>query len=105
MPIVNDSQRHDIWYLKVETVVGGERRGFSRQIRSRPDRYRTVPLDVDQIGMTFLREVLDESDVHPSFLGDFPYRSASYDLLKNGVTLVSSFSRRPIRPEIWREDA
>lgn len=98
---------HDIWYLSAVTTIGGELRGYSRQIKARPPRNgETVPAQVQTIGQEFLAGVVAQSDVlaYSSVLAgeraDFPYRYCQYDLRRNGVTVARSISVRPIRPDV-----
>ncbi len=97
---------HDVWYLEVETVINGARRGFSLQILAREDRTRTVPAIVQARGEEFLGKVLDGSDVYAydavtaGERCDFPYRFGSYRLSRNGEEVIRSFTARPLRPEV-----
>jgi hypothetical protein len=45
---------NDVWYFVVETTITGEQRGFSRQVKARPDRTRTIPAVVENICQQFL---------------------------------------------------
>ena len=96
---------HDIWFLTAETVIDGERRGFSLTTRARADG-RKVPGIVNDRGMAFLAEVVDGSDlcdyssVADGSRCDWPYRSASYVLSCNGAEVVRSLAIRPIKPEV-----
>lgn len=95
---------HDIWYFAVETVIDGERRGFSLSTRARPDRHGDIPAIVRERCETFLAEVVDGSDVHVydavanGDRCDWPYRSASYVVTCNGADVVRSFAVRPLKP-------
>lgn len=98
--------QHDIWYFTAETVIDGERRGFSLQTRARAERGCKVPPIVEARAICFLAEVVDGSDLcdYSSVVRgercDWPYRSASYVLTCNGAEVVRSLAIRPIKPEV-----
>jgi hypothetical protein len=102
----DNAGRHDVWYFTTETMIDGERRGFSLQTRARPDRTRKVPTIVDTRCLAFLADVIDGSDlcdyssVERGERCDWPYRTASYVLTCNGLEVVRSLAIRPIRPEV-----
>ena len=95
---------HDVWYFTVETTISGERRGFSRQIKARPDPRRDIPVPVDDAARELLGEVVEASDVHlpdavkAGLAYDYPYRIAWYALARNGVEVLRSFAIKPLKP-------
>jgi hypothetical protein len=97
---------NDVWYFVVETTITGEQRGFSRQVKARPDRTRTIPAVVENICQQFLADCLTGSDVHDydavarGERFDWPYRYARYHLTCNGADVVRSFAVRPVKPDV-----
>ncbi len=106
MGVMSVKNLHDIWYLAVETTIDGERRGFSRQIKARPDRLNKIPVAVHGTCQEFLASVVDLSDVRDySTVAsgdrfDYPYRFANYVLSCNGSEVVRSFAVRPLKPAV-----
>lgn len=100
-------EQQDMWYLSAEVTIGGEVRGFSRQIRARMPRHGVmVPAQVETVCREFLADVITGTDVFAYDAvksgehTDWPYRFCSYHLQRNGETVIRSVAVRPVKPEV-----
>lgn len=92
----------DTFDLLVEITESGERRAFSRQYKGLPTRDGSIPTSVHTAAFEFVNAMIDIADIYSPPIGvyDYPSRGAFYTVHRNGELILSSFSRKPIRPEV-----
>lgn len=85
--------------IEVECTHGGELHSFGFGTHAGVAR-DGLPAVVERKFGQFVSSVLDGSDVMPSFDGDHPARLAWYRVTADGVPVLESAARRPVRPEV-----